>query len=350
MAWTLYTSADTSAPVLTGVAGSLVTLLDAVLVNGYGSKPAAGWSKAYSGTNKAAYRNGSGANARKYVRVNDAAAGSGGAKEALIRGFDSMSDVDTGTTPFPSAAQSALTESGLIIRKSNTADSTARAWVAAADDRTLILFVATVDTSGFWCVTYAGEFFSYLPGDAHCFALLGRWWENSSNRSAEGMPRIFGAGSPGLSGSGFPTSTGANGHFIAGSHLGVASSVNSYLAAGNGLHYGQNVSSSAANATDNIGGHLAAPNAADGGLHACPLLVMSYSGSVHQLHGHLRGVIGIACAASAFNDGDTISGSGELAARSWRVMRSVSVNANAASTAFYITGNLYLETSTPEHA
>lgn len=33
---------DASAPTLTGQLGSLITLLDAVLVNGYGSKTAAG--------------------------------------------------------------------------------------------------------------------------------------------------------------------------------------------------------------------------------------------------------------------------------------------------------------------
>ena len=56
-------------------AGSLVTLLDAIIVHGYGSKRAAKWSKPYSGTSKAAYRNGAGATARKYIRIDDSGPG-----------------------------------------------------------------------------------------------------------------------------------------------------------------------------------------------------------------------------------------------------------------------------------
>ncbi len=40
----LYQSTDASAPILTGSAGSLVTLLDACLVNGYGTKAGRGLS------------------------------------------------------------------------------------------------------------------------------------------------------------------------------------------------------------------------------------------------------------------------------------------------------------------
>ena len=42
MPWTVYRSDDAGAPNLTGAAGSLIAILDAVLVNGYGAKPAAG--------------------------------------------------------------------------------------------------------------------------------------------------------------------------------------------------------------------------------------------------------------------------------------------------------------------
>ncbi|MGE3907973.1 MAG: hypothetical protein AB7K36_01385, partial [Chloroflexota bacterium] len=53
----IYRSTDSGAPVLTGQAGSLLNLLDKCLVDGYGSKAAAGWSRPYTGTNKTAYRN-----------------------------------------------------------------------------------------------------------------------------------------------------------------------------------------------------------------------------------------------------------------------------------------------------
>ena len=65
---------------------------------------AAGWTKPFVGTNKAAFKQGTGAN-DFYVRILDDGSGTGGAKEALARGFETMSDVDTGTGDFPTVAQ-----------------------------------------------------------------------------------------------------------------------------------------------------------------------------------------------------------------------------------------------------
>lgn len=74
MTLTKYAYDDASAPSWGGAtAGAWITFLDAVLVNGYGAKPAAGWTKEYSGTNKAVYRMGTGSSQR-YLRVNDPSA------------------------------------------------------------------------------------------------------------------------------------------------------------------------------------------------------------------------------------------------------------------------------------
>lgn len=128
---TVYRSDDTSAPVITGTAGALLTALDAILVNGYGSNAAAGWTSAYTGTNKRAYRQGSGL--QHYLRVDDA-----DARLARVVGYGAMSDVDTGTNPFPTAAQ---ISGGLYMRKSVSADSTARPWICFATATAFYLFV-----------------------------------------------------------------------------------------------------------------------------------------------------------------------------------------------------------------
>jgi len=65
MPWTLYQSTDSGAPALSGQAGSLLEVLDACLVNGYGGKAAAGWGIAFSSGNKRVYRPGASAKARK---------------------------------------------------------------------------------------------------------------------------------------------------------------------------------------------------------------------------------------------------------------------------------------------
>lgn len=60
MGVTVYRFDDAGAPTLSAAAGALISVLDACLVNGYGAKPAAGWTKAFSDTNQAAYRQGAG--------------------------------------------------------------------------------------------------------------------------------------------------------------------------------------------------------------------------------------------------------------------------------------------------
>lgn len=72
MGVTLYQWTDASAPSLTGQVGSLTALLDAILVNGYGSVSAAGWSIAYTSTNKRQYAMASGGTGRQlYVDDTD---------------------------------------------------------------------------------------------------------------------------------------------------------------------------------------------------------------------------------------------------------------------------------------
>lgn len=133
----IYQSTDASAPTLNGTAGSVIALLDAVLVNGYGSLTAAGWTKSYSGTNLAAYRPPSGN--QLYLRVDDT-----GAQEARLVGYETMSDVNTGTGPFPTAAQQS---GGLYLRKSSTADATARPWVIIASATAFYFFGCPVETT-----------------------------------------------------------------------------------------------------------------------------------------------------------------------------------------------------------
>lgn len=213
-----YTSTQTGAPTLTGQVGTLVTLLDACLKDGFNSKsvssatqtagvatltfsgahgyavndvivisganeaawndefrvltvadsthltfaiasgttsPATGtltakiaplgWTKPYSGTNKAAYLPKS-QYVQSYLRVQDDSSTptSASGRWAKLRGYESMSDVDTGTGLFPTAAQST---NGLSLVKSSTSDSTARAWVLVGDGG--LIYVGTA-----WSASY----------------------------------------------------------------------------------------------------------------------------------------------------------------------------------------------------
>lgn len=156
MAITVYKSTDASAPTLSGQAGRLIAVLDACLVTGYGSKTAAGWTKSFSGTNLAAYRMTTTSPATGfYLRVDDT-----GTTSSRIVGYETMSDVNTGTNPFPTAAQQS---GGAYAWKSSTADATARPWCliadSGADPRGFYLIIDANSTTYSTTDTYATIYF-----------------------------------------------------------------------------------------------------------------------------------------------------------------------------------------------
>lgn len=129
----------------------------------------AGWTKPFTGTNKAAFRNSVAAGGTGlYLRVLDDGSGTGGAREALCRAYLTMSDVDTGTIETPTVAQQA---SSIVFRKSNTVDATSRAWILVADELT---FYLTIDEGYTYVLVGAGDIDSYVPADAYRYFISGR--------------------------------------------------------------------------------------------------------------------------------------------------------------------------------
>jgi hypothetical protein len=235
-------SGMTSAPVLSGTAGSFVALLDACLVNGFGTKTVdslvvsnnvatatvstghnfvmvgvtgpvakiegatpsglngecrvtvtgsttftfptvgisnqtatgtitvkrapAGYSKSYSGTNKGSYRADSLSSTRFFARIDDA-----GTTSARLRGYETMSDVDTGTGLFPTDAQ---ISGGMYVTKSDTASSAARAWKLFSNGKAVYLLMAYY-TGGF-SASISNQFFGDIlpakPGDAYHYLII----------------------------------------------------------------------------------------------------------------------------------------------------------------------------------
>lgn len=257
---------DAGAPACEGTAGALVTLLDAILVNGYNTKtvtitrssttatanctshgyrtgqiilhsgadqadyniearvsvtdannytfavagspatPATGtisakvaplgWTQAYTGTNKAAYRTKTGTN-QFYLRVDDS-----DAQNSLLRGYEAMTAVDTGTNLFPTTAQIALA-SGLYLYKSNAASGTDRPWRAWSDGKMLHFIVQPAVTT--WGVNagaafHFGDFDSFLAGDAYNTLLFGSTSASSSGSShaCSNIAASFNAATTGL--------------------------------------------------------------------------------------------------------------------------------------------------------
>jgi len=128
----------------------------------------AGWTRPYSGTNKAVYRNNSASGSGSYLRVD----ASGSSYEDRIRGYETMSDVDTGTGPFPTDAQ---VSGGLYWARAHQSTTTNRPWVIVANDRMAFILVnpvGTTSTCGWFCL-FVGDKYSYKSGDAYRFTVFG---------------------------------------------------------------------------------------------------------------------------------------------------------------------------------
>lgn len=165
---TRYKSSDVGSPgnmPATMAAGSYLTILDACLVNGYSGKPGAGWTIAYTATNKRVYRMGGWPYA--YLRVDNTAA------KARVKMYKSMTGIDTGTDLTPTEAQS----SGGYWLRDNGAQSNTRDWVLYANEFTFWFLYST--TSGGSGSIYsganaynpswlgAGRFRSFVPNDPY---------------------------------------------------------------------------------------------------------------------------------------------------------------------------------------
>jgi hypothetical protein len=288
MAVTIYRSSDGSAPgAYSNTVSSLITILDACLVNGYGAKVAAGWTKAFSGTNKAAYRNSTTAPSTGfYFRVDDTST-----SESRVVGYESMSDVDTGADAFPTNTQ---VSGGMYLQK----NATTTTWMVIADSRAFYFFYKYAGAAKWWGF-YFGDIVSRVASDPYCCAIIGRSAAGTSGNS-EDFPR--GSVSP---------ITSSNGHYIARNYNGTVKSVNfSKLTWLNGTYLG-------------LGGFVY-PNPSDGNFIMDRCLVCDDM-STANLRGYMPGLWNPLHYDPA-SDADTFSGNGDLAGRSYLIVANVNTS------------------------
>ena len=160
----IFTSLDAGAPVVHGAVGSLINVLDAVLVNGYGSTPSLGWTKEFSGTNKAVYRAPSGT--RRYVRVDDSIG-----YNASISSYETMINIDNGTDRMPSIAGAAI-----YWYKSYYQNTAATRWYIIGDEAGFY-FIPFVFTSVYNSSNNIGFYWSktYYAGDYNPYDIRNKW-------------------------------------------------------------------------------------------------------------------------------------------------------------------------------
>lgn len=118
-----------------------------------------GWTKEFSGTNIAVYRPKGGL--RHYLRVDDTV----GAL-ARVRGFGAMSDINTGTDPYPTDAQ---VSGGLYYHKS--VSTIPRSWILVGDDRRIMLLTDASGSNNYYGFLSFGNYINALPADAWCSSI-----------------------------------------------------------------------------------------------------------------------------------------------------------------------------------
>jgi hypothetical protein len=194
MTITTYKSSDGSAPAIARAAGDLITLLDAVLVNGYGAKAAAGWTKEYSGTNKAVYKQGTGSSG-KYLRIHDDIVDyCGGAQRIQIADGASGVDTVTGVSLGVSGTTHYIHKPDSVANKGS--------WVMYADAKAFWLLTQRAPTTNTTeqHVSYSANFFgdsvSYTPSTDPNRFFAGA----DGSTTITGVPFVFSMSTTGLAG------------------------------------------------------------------------------------------------------------------------------------------------------
>jgi len=137
----------------TGIADQTITGATAKIA------PPVGWSKLYSGTNKAVYQRSTTGATAMVLRIDDTYG-----TYALATMYEAMSSVDAGT-----GATTAV-----YVGKSALGDGTSRPWRLYIDPMMLYLF-ANADSAAWGAGMAFGDIASYVPGDAyHCLLCAGQ--------------------------------------------------------------------------------------------------------------------------------------------------------------------------------
>jgi len=207
---TVYKSTDGNAPVLCGTRTSLIAVLTACLVDGYGEKLPAGWTRPFMNVaeTQAAFRPNPANGTGFFLRVDGLAAAN--AAQPIVTAYESMTSEIDGSFSFGSA-------SDLYATVSASQNTTARPWVIVANDTWIYFFCypsttvmpsseSTAYSGGSYGLCFFfGDFIKLYPDDA--FNCLFHWTRSTSGGT---NPGSFGH-------AGESASTGSNYARIAGS-------------------------------------------------------------------------------------------------------------------------------------
>lgn len=177
---TVYKSTDAGAPTMTGAVNTLIAVLRACLVDGYGVKPAAGWSFTTidAATYQALFTQGSKTGrVNKSLYVRDSAASVGIATAWMC------TSCTVGASPvFTERFWANTLASDGVITKADQENGATAAWMIVADERTVVLVTKRSDWSPRgWAFTFFGDMDTGMAVDKGCCAVAGWHYGDASS-------------------------------------------------------------------------------------------------------------------------------------------------------------------------
>jgi hypothetical protein len=291
--YTHYASTDASAPVLNfNSVGSLIGVLNACLVNGYGTQVAAGWTSPFTSTNIAVYRAPSGV--QHYWQVNDNIGAI-----ATMWGFETMSGFNTGTGQFPSGATNNQTSKG---------SSATNEWHVFADSRTVIVILGKAfSVATGYGAFYFGEIFSFLGSDA--YRTLLKCSNNGVNYDKF----------PALSNS--IETASANAYMPRG-----------YTGVGTAINVACTGDAAKSNSSALMNGVIPFPDPVNGGLYLSPIWISDpTTAPIYNIRGQMRGIWHFLHPNTSLNNLQVYNGTGTLAGKTFMAFTPAADNTQIAA-------------------
>lgn len=284
--FTVYQWTDPNAPVLSTAAGGLFPVLDAILVNGYGSKIAAGWTKPFfnSASNTAVYQAPGGV--QHYWQIVDLNAWGG-----VINGYETMSAFNTGTGQ--------IGNSGTLIPKNGTNYGPNFPWICFADNRTVIFcgFDFGNISSQAWAGVYFGEYFS-VQANNNYRSLLRAYYRGGNLDYLSYLSNSINAATPNS--------------FVPRAYTGLGSQV-AVAAVGDAAK---------GNSLGLLKGIVPLPNPEEGGLYLSPIWIADPTTSpANNLLGRMRGFWHCLHPNSSIINLQVFTGIGDLSGRSFMALK-----------------------------
>lgn len=275
----------------------------------------AGWTKEFGTSPVAVYKGGAGGTGFR-LRVDDS-----GTINARVLGYESMTDVNSGTGPFPLEAQRA---GGGYWPKSETPSAAARPWILVADDLGFYLNVGhQTSYLGAGPTVFFGDIVSLSATDTYQCALAYMNSVASTNYATNFLDGIGGA------------STSLSPVAIARSYTGAGAAIPMYL------YYDLVFAANTPTRVSGSDGHNLAPypNPADGSLSLSP--IRAFEAGTLTERGSLPGLYAVpqGIPNGVFSPGDAVSSTSALSGHLLRALKQWS------DTGSY--GHMFVDTTGP---